>query len=149
VLEEFDDQAVLDQETGLVWQREPADQPGSSFYRTNFFGAIRHCYRVLTGGRMGWRLPTAEELTSLLVATPTSNPAIMRGALPSGHPFINIGAERYWSVSEGSFNSVAARYLVAVNQPEITTVGIETNLDRISPTLCVRGPGGGQSTREP
>jgi hypothetical protein len=61
VLHQFNDEAVLDRETQLVWERAPKDKPFSSFFETNFFGAIRHCYTVTTGGRMGWRLPTAEE----------------------------------------------------------------------------------------
>ena len=145
VLEQFNGEAVLDRETQLVWQREPKDQPGSSFFRTTFFSAIRHCYRVTTGGRMGWRVPTAEQLTSLLVVTPTQT----RAALPPENPFINITSERYWSISEGSFSSVSGRYVVAPNEPGITTVAIETGLSTIHPTWCVRGPGGGQSSREP
>jgi hypothetical protein len=149
VLDRFKDEAVLDREPQLVWQREPKDKPFSSFFETDFFGAVRHCYTVTTGGRMGWRLPTAEELTSLLVETPTVNPEIPRAALPPGHPFIGITSARYWSISEGSFNSAPARYVVAPNEPEISTVTTEVNLEAIHPTWCVRGPGGGQSSREP
>jgi hypothetical protein len=45
------------------------------------------------GGRKGWRLPTIEELASLIDPTQT-NPA-----LPIGHPFINVQSDRYWSAS--------------------------------------------------
>jgi hypothetical protein len=42
VLEKFKNEAVLDRETQLVWQREPKDKPFSSFFETDFFGAVRH-----------------------------------------------------------------------------------------------------------
>jgi hypothetical protein len=150
VLAEFRNEAVLDRETQLVWQREPRDQPNTSFFQTSFFGAVRHCYSVTSGGRMGWRLPTAEELTSLLLTeTPTSNPAVLRAVLPPGNPFINILPVRYWSISETSYQSTPDGFTVAPNEVEISTVGLETNLDSVHPTWCVRGPGGGQSTRIP
>jgi hypothetical protein len=149
VLKAFRSEAVLDRETQLVWEREPKDEPG----QTTFQLAVRHCYIVTTGGRMGWRLPTAEELTSLLVETPAAAGA-SRAALPDGHPFRNIFPERYWSVSEGSFAGsqgdpfTPGRQVVAPANPEISTVSLETELvTAFHPTWCVRGPGGGQSTR--
>ncbi len=151
VLEKFNGEAILDKETQLVWQREPKDQPNSSFFQVNFFGAVSHCYTVTTGNRMGWRLPTAEELTSLLVETPTQS-GVLRAALPSEHPFIGITSDRYWSITSGSLNATPptpGRYVVAMNEPEISTVALETNLQVSHPTWCVRGHGGGQSTREP
>jgi hypothetical protein len=45
------------------------------------------------GGRKGWRLPTIEELASL-VDTSQSNPA-----LPAGHPFTGVQSYYYWSSS--------------------------------------------------
>ena len=88
VLHQFDDEAVLDRETQLVWERAPQDpSPG---FRGTFAQAVADCYARIAGGRMGWRLPTVEELTSLLVETPTRNPQVIRAALPHGHPFIGI-----------------------------------------------------------
>ena len=68
-------EAVLDKETGLVWEKSP-----DNAYRT-WIAAINQCYSKQVGGRLGWRLPTVEELASLVDLT-QSNPA-----LPSGHPF--------------------------------------------------------------
>src|SRR6478672_8529684 len=52
--------AVLDHETGLVWERAPGT--GTLPWNTSpVEGAVQHCYRAGTGGRWGWRLPTAEE----------------------------------------------------------------------------------------
>ncbi len=79
--------AVLDHETGLVWQRVPASTS------ENWQPAIEDCMSSNVGGRSGWRLPQIEEYKSLLDAT---------GGLPSGHPFsgILVGAsDYYWSSS--------------------------------------------------
>jgi Protein of unknown function (DUF1566) len=54
--------AVLDKETGLVWQRSPsAAGAGYPWHSANYL-----CARSSdTGGRRGWRLPTVAELSSL------------------------------------------------------------------------------------
>lgn len=75
VLAAFDNQAVLDRETQLVWHIAPRGQ-----LRT-WSGAFNSCYASIIGGRGGWRLPFMEELTSLLDRTQVSPP------LPAGHPF--------------------------------------------------------------
>lgn len=77
--------AVLDKETGLVWEKSP-----DTTKRTWTF-ACTYCYQRQVGGRKGWRLPTIEELASL-VDTSQSNPA-----LPEGHPFTNVQSNDYWS----------------------------------------------------
>jgi len=81
VLSNFNNQAVLDRDTGLVWERSPSS--GAAFGQAS---ASIICWRKTTGGRQGWRLPRAEELTSL--ADP-SNTTIDQVHLPAGHPFIN------------------------------------------------------------
>ena len=64
VLSDFGDAAVLDRETGLVWERSPStSSPGSLFL------AHQHCYFLTVGGRKGWRVPTLPELASLINAT--------------------------------------------------------------------------------
>jgi Protein of unknown function (DUF1566) len=148
VLGRFDSEAVLDRETQLVWEREPLDLlfPGTLAV------AVEDCYNRIVGGRMGWRLPTLEELTSLLVEAPTTNPEVVRAALPDGHPFIGIRLgdrpeSAYWSITAGSSTFGTGRFTVAVNEPEISTIALETDLEVVH--WCVRGPGGGQSSREP
>src|SRR5712691_8781221 len=70
--------ANLDNETGLVWETAP----GGSGVWTD---ALEVCNGLALGNRMGWRLPTVQELASLL-----DQDAFIGGsplALPSGHPF--------------------------------------------------------------
>src|SRR5829696_9506620 len=54
-------QAALDRETGLVWQRVPIE-PRAFEWQV----ARNLCRTENTGARQGWRLPSVEELSSLL-----------------------------------------------------------------------------------
>ena len=77
ILTNFNKDAVLDYETGLVWERVP------DATLTTWNMARHACTLRKTGGRMGWRLPTASEFTSLIdPSVPTPGPT-----LPAGHPF--------------------------------------------------------------
>src|SRR5262245_28670726 len=81
VLGAFDDQAVLDKETGLVWERtlSPAATP--------FSGAVFACATLPVGNRRGWRLPTVEELASVMDLTQADPP------LAADNPFENLVAD--------------------------------------------------------
>lgn len=83
----LDGDAVLDKETGLVWERSP-DASLSSWV-----AASDHCYPRQVGGRFGWRLPTVEELSSLLDWTQWAP------CLPAGHPFLNVSTSYFWTSS--------------------------------------------------
>lgn len=57
----FHHQAVLDRNTGLVWEQAPAlDFLGS------FGEATSYCVNKTVGGTRGWRLPSVVELASLI-----------------------------------------------------------------------------------
>jgi hypothetical protein len=89
----LDDEAVLDRETGLVWERSPDTQNRSWVHQTSGM-ATTVCTIREVGGRFGWRLPAIEELASLVDAD-NSYPA-----LPTGHPFENVQPNgRYWSAT--------------------------------------------------
>lgn len=77
VLSNWNSDAVLDRETGLVWERSPS----TSVF--NWIFAHLHCNTLSAGNRQGWRLPTYQELST--VRDPTV-PAFQLG-LPAGHPF--------------------------------------------------------------
>lgn len=88
VLADFNNEAVLDKETGLVWQRSPWN------YQGNWWQAQRQCIGAFCkGGRCGWRLPTIYELQSLVDYTPDCR------LLPCGNPFIEAN-NCYWSTTD-------------------------------------------------
>ncbi|MBX3185166.1 MAG: DUF1566 domain-containing protein [Polyangiaceae bacterium] len=57
---DVDAKTVLDQVTGLLWQREPAPTTHT------FDDAKSHCEGLTWGGRDDWRLPTRMELISIV-----------------------------------------------------------------------------------
>ena len=81
----MNDEAVLDKETGLVWERSPVTE---SIW--DLGDAEQRTYEKVIANRKSWRLPTIEELSSLVDST--QNPA-----LPIGHPFKNIQSGIYHS----------------------------------------------------
>ena len=97
------DDVVLDKETKLVWKKIA----GTTL--RNWYDATYDCIGEDAGGRMGWRLPTVEELLSLAVRS------FLGLSLPIGHPFIIIddpGTQpSYWS-STTDINNPDAAYPV-------------------------------------
>ncbi len=92
-------QVVRDNETGLVWEASPDFVNFRPWY-----AALLHCANRITGGRMGWRLPSLHELSSLVdpsVADPGPR-------LPLGHPFTNVQVAFYWTASVKSDDQVDA-----------------------------------------
>jgi len=87
ILPAFTNDAVLDKKTRLVWEKSP--QTTSARWSV----ARRTCVEKSVGGQKGWRLPSLEELASLVdysVAPPSL-------ALPPGHPFLFVQSAVYWS----------------------------------------------------
>jgi hypothetical protein len=129
VLANFNNEAVLDRETGLVWEKTPDVLSRFRFLANQF------CLERRTGGRMGWRLPKAEELFSLI------DPAQISGgllALPPGHPFVVIAREFMSSSGIGpplGDSSIAVdMYTGTIIPPFLAQLG--------AGTWCVRGSGG-------
>lgn len=73
LLAPFANQAVLDRETGIVWERAPSPQAFT------WDQAQKRCNALVVGNRMGWRVPTLQELTSVLSIGSPNN-------LEAGHP---------------------------------------------------------------
>jgi hypothetical protein len=106
--------AFLDQETGLVWELEPS----TDMY--TWEEAQQHCNQLTKGGRMGWRVPSVQELGSLVDPTLRDSHHL---ALPAGRPFLLI-------------NTIAASWSTTVYAPDpghIAWYG----------ALGGQGPGGG------
>ena len=123
VLDDFAGAAVLDKETGLVWDQSPDTNT-----RT-WFDALVHCYQRTVGGRLGSRLPTIEELASLIDPNnPGGNPD-----LPPGHPFSNVQSSVYWSATTFAGNTGVA-WDVSLDGSVSGTGKTSTNF-----VWCVRG----------
>jgi hypothetical protein len=123
VLAQFNNEAVLDKETQLIWQRTPGSV-------TSWTGAYQNCLVTANGigGRYGWRLPSFSELSSLL------GPG---GTLPTEHPFLNIpGQILFWSSTDVPYDTDFA-YLRALTG-NFNGTRVKQN---IYPYLCVRGVG--------
>ena len=87
ILPTFKNDAVLDKKTGLVWEKSPDTTS------VRWTVARRMCMEKSVGGQKGWRLPSLEELASLV--DPSVTPPSL--ALSSGHPFLAIRSAVYWS----------------------------------------------------
>ena len=91
VLGDFNNEAVLDRETGLVWERSPL----TTIHQ--WVPARSQCTSRTTGGRRAWRLPSVHELATLMDPNnPQGNPD-----LPVGHPFDRAAVQSatYWSAT--------------------------------------------------
>src|SRR5687768_6195474 len=98
VLTGFNNAAVLDKETGLVWERSP--DSGTR----DWLVAHRFCIDRAVGNRTrkGWRLPTVQEIVSLV------DPTRAAPSLPAGHPFTNVEPDFYWSATTFGENPALA-----------------------------------------
>ena len=131
VLTSMNSEAVLDRETGLVWEKTPSASP------LGWFNASFHCLTLNTGGRTGWRLPALPELLSLMDRS-QKNPA-----LPAGHPF-TVTLSFYWSATSMASAPTNA-FNVNVGSGSVGAFG-KANPDDISDLAwCVRGGAGGEN----
>ena len=113
---------VLDRETGLVWNDEPNCCVGNSWA-----GAKASCIGTQVSGRMGWRLPTVEELASLVqlfVGSP---------ALPAGNPFPVLTDDAYWTATS---ESSTLAWTINFGTTGIPATDTKANTNYI---WCVRG----------
>jgi Protein of unknown function (DUF1566) len=122
VLTNWNNEAVLDRETGLVWETVP------STVGYHWIDASSHCLARNTGGRSGWRLPTMQELMSLV------DRSMINPALPSGHPF-TAQLTDYWSATAIDGFTDFAR-LLNLSSGTLAQTPKSTSL---FPAWCVRG----------
>jgi len=130
VLKGFNQQAVSDAETGLVWTISPG--AGSTCTPPiNWFSALYCCQITNAGGRLGWRLPSFQELQTL-VDTSQSNPA-----LQSGNPFTGVSGS-YWTAT--TITSTTTEALVIGLDSYLTFAASKSGITENF--WCVRAPGG-------
>ena len=124
ILSAFNNDAVLDKETGLVWEKTPQAAAVSSS------NSRMTCVNKAVGGRKGWRLPSLPELASLVdpsVASPGPT-------LAQGHPFQAVQSASYWSSSPHADNATLT-WGVGFNNGAV--LGLSKAFDQR--VWCVRG----------
>jgi Protein of unknown function (DUF1566) len=133
VLSNMANAAVLDRETGLVWQRTPG-------FEVSFGLVSSQCRNLNVGNRFGWRLPTQAELASLFDPSATSAPG-----LPPGHPFLGLDAaeEVFWTTTPSIVNPThfltVAYGLFPPNNTFRVTMSTSSPPESSNRGWCVRG----------
>ncbi|MCP4693756.1 MAG: DUF1566 domain-containing protein, partial [Desulfobacterales bacterium] len=94
------DGAVTDRATGLMWQQSGLEEEK---IHKEAFKYIETLNREKFAGYDGWRLPTIEELASLM------EPEVMNGELHN-NPIFNKIQCCLWSVDEGSSGEAWAAF---------------------------------------
>jgi len=89
----FDGAAVHDRLSGLYWEQSP--DPALMTWS----GAVKHCENLEHANKIGWRLPTVDELIGLVDPSVLGSPK-----LPDVHPFDTgcklggcVKADTYWT----------------------------------------------------
>ena len=136
VLSNFNSQAVLDRETGLVWLRAPVFFAALGTSLLTYADGWELCETNGTGSRYGWRLPTVPEFSSLIDPSlyNPANPDVP--LLPTPNPFNNVptGNVLFWTstVLPGDF-----RRTFSLNGSRGGAAASSSDTHQV---WCVRGP---------
>jgi hypothetical protein len=125
LLLDWEGKAVLDRETGLVWEQEvSALESIQPFQNTR-------CRTSIVGGRAGWHLPSFPQLASLVDPTTPTAPK-----LPPGHPFVGVSGTAFYATNSptGDGFPVFMRFDTSENTRVSTVVGLSSVR-----AWCVRG----------
>jgi hypothetical protein len=110
ILSNFNGAAVLDRNTGLVWERSPGDTNNDNQIDENDLitwpTARINCVNKTVGGQRGWRLPSFPELASLM------DPSATNPSLPAGHPFQNIPTQAVYLTATTDKTDATKAWLV-------------------------------------
>ena len=131
VLSDFDGEAVLDKETGLVWERVPSPDVLSWAFVDD------ECLARFTGQRLGWRGARIEELLSLM--DPLNN---LTGKLPTGHPFDSGESRTFWSSSTDNVQPASNDFGFVANFEPGGSFFSDQKIAGSHRVWCVRGGGG-------
>lgn len=107
----FRNRAILDRETGLVWE---GTLSGAA---VTWHGAQDRCNRLVISSRMGWRMPAIQELTSILSIGDPNNldPTNQFDGLPPNTQLI-------WSGTTSAINSNNA-WSMSLSGDVVNTLG--------------------------
>ena len=115
--------AMLDKNTGLVWEQAPA---GTNTWTGARFG----CVNKAVGGTRGWRLPSVVELAS-----------VMDPSLPA---VFNLQKGIYWSASsDAEFPTSTNKYALDFDNgtdPNVANQVVTSTKGNGNKVWCVRGP---------
>ena len=120
---------VTDLWTGLAWQRRLA-----SAGTMTWTDALLLCQGARTGGRSGWRLPTARELESIVDVRAKAAPTLRATELATDE----VGAT-LWSITS-VVGAVPARSWAVDFTPDHTPTTLETGAGAVAAVRCVAGP---------
>ena len=122
LLGEYNREAVQDKRTGLVWEQSP------TLVMSDWEMAQRRCASSHAGGRTDWRVPTVQELATLI------DPSSIEVKIPTDHPFAHVEASIYWSSTERRENGAYASFVNFSN-------GRSATLEKYMPSFvwCVSG----------
>jgi uncharacterized protein DUF1566 len=124
VLSVFGGAAVLDGNTGLVWEQAP--NAGT----LTWSNATSYCVNRTVGGAVGWRLPSVIELKSV------QDPSLPEPVVPTS-VFTGVQATAYWTATTAGSDATSAWIVFFSSSPANTIIGVKTNS---LPAWCVRGP---------
>jgi hypothetical protein len=119
--------AVLDNNTGLVWEQATDGTATHTWY-----GANTYCLNKkvpATGGTKGWRLPSVVELASV------QDPSLAAPFVPAT-VFSGVQSAFYWSASSNAVNPSFAWYVFFFNG----FVNHNGKTSILFHAWCVRGP---------
>jgi len=106
---------VKDNLTGLVWARN-----ANLFGQTNWDVAITICNDLNYGDQTDWRLPSYQELNSLIDISVFNPPIIIN------HPFASVQYDRYWTSSTRAAGTGSAIY-ISYSEGFVSTYATKTN----------------------
>jgi hypothetical protein len=124
-LSAFGGAAVMDGNTGLVWEQAP-----DTTTRT-WSVATSYCANKTVGGGVGWRLPSVIELKSL------QDPSLAEPLVPTS-VFTGVQATVYWSATTVADQAAFAWVVFFTSSSNNTIPGDKANVSAL--TWCVRGP---------
>ena len=140
VLANWNSEAVLDRETGIVWQRTPAGGSLFSWYTAG----RNYCITAKIGGRMGWRLPTLQELMSIMEPALFGSPVNSDPPLTIGHPFLGVTNHAFFWTATTDDQQPGNAFEVGWRVPATTPPNLSYHVSPIAKTSsagawCVRG----------